>query len=225
MVIPTCSSGTRARPASRTGCIATTGARASSTSPAASASTQWGTTRQAAFLDYDNDGDTDFFVAFRDRAELAVPERWRQVPRRRAGDRAGRSAQDRRRGVVRHGRRWRPRRIRREPGWRPERLLPQRRRTLHRRREARWGWTAAGARWCTAASAPAWPTSTMTATSICSSPTTARTRCIATRAAASSSTSRQRRTSPATTTRRRPRGATSTTTAAPTSTWRATWRQ
>ena len=29
---------------------------------------QFGTTRQAAFLDYDNDGDTDFFVAFRDRA-------------------------------------------------------------------------------------------------------------------------------------------------------------
>ncbi len=29
---------------------------------------QWGTTRQAAFIDFDNDGDTDFFVAFRDRA-------------------------------------------------------------------------------------------------------------------------------------------------------------
>jgi len=29
---------------------------------------QWGTTRQASFLDFDNDGDTDFFVAFRDRA-------------------------------------------------------------------------------------------------------------------------------------------------------------
>ena len=99
---------------SRASSIATTApASRSWTSRKPWASTRPGETRQSSFIDFDNDGDLDFFVGLRDAPNMLFRNDGKTLHERRQGDGHRRSSPHRRRRLVRHGSGRRSRRVHR----------------------------------------------------------------------------------------------------------------